>query len=103
MSQLTVIRDPNIEKEEIIHALVSPGPDELSDVKDNFTQVQQTKVYGQLMPLLSINNITIDYKDLKFFELDDTNMFPSIKFEFLDNKGTFKNFNHSGNDNEVRV
>ena len=46
MAQLSVIRDPNIEKEHIVHTLVSPGPDETSDIKDNFTQVQQTKVYG---------------------------------------------------------
>lgn len=104
MSQILVVRDPQIELSEIVHTLRSPGSDESENAnQENSTDIQQTKVFGLLMPLLAINNVSVDYGDVDYFELDDTGMFPKVKFRINDRRGIFKNFNHSGNDNELRV
>lgn len=102
MAQINVIRDPQIEQTQIATALRSPSPDEVPDANPD-TEIQQTKVFGVLMPLLAMNGIVVDFGDVYQFELDYTGVVPRIKFAFRDRNNLMKNVSNPGNDNEFRV
>lgn len=102
MAQIQVIRDPQIQQSPITTVLRSPSPEEVDDTKPD-TEIQQTKVFGVLMPLLALNGIVVDFGDVHVFELDYTGTIPRIKFAFRDRNNLLKNVSNPGNDNEFRV
>lgn len=105
MGQILVVRDPSIVQTEIIHALES---EDQNNVGNNYvempeTDINQTDVYGVLVPILTINNIAVAYKDLQRFELNLLGRTPEIYFKFHDRRKMFSSYVQPGNDNEVRV
>lgn len=104
MAQIEVIRDPQIEQSSIVTAWRSPGESEDEKTGSESTnEMQQTKVFGVLMPLIAMNGIAVDFGDVHYFELDYTGTVPMVKFEFNDRNSMFKNLSVPGNDNEFRV
>lgn len=105
MAQIEVIRDPQIEQTQIATALRTPAPDEEPDNSEagNDNEIQQTKVFGVLMPLIAMNGTVVDFGDVELFELDYMGTVPYIKFAFRDRNNLLKNLSNPGNDNEFRI
>lgn len=103
MAYINVVRDPQIEFTPIIHALRQPSENEMGKIPNNPTEVQQTKVFGLLCPIMAINDIAVDFQDIELFELDCTGTLPRIKFQFRDRGNMLNNFSNPGNDNEIRI
>ena len=104
MAQIEVVRDPIIDQHSIVLALRSAAPDESNNSATfNPTNVQQTKVFGILVPILSINGIVIDYQDIRYFDMTWLWTKPTCKFKVRDRNNLFSNFNQPGNDNYLRV
>lgn len=103
MAQIEVIRDPKIVQTEIVHALRTPHNDGAKSSYDNTTEIQQSKVFGLIVPLLALNGVAIDWNEVVKFTLDDTKHIPTCEFEILNRQNIFRNYTHLGNDNELRV
>lgn len=103
MAQIEVIRDPNIDQSEIVMILEQPSSEQMGEPTYNPTDIVQTKVFGILMPLISLNGIAVDYHHLIKFSLDDTKTLPSVEFEFIDRDNMLKRYSQPGNDNILRV
>lgn len=104
MAQLQVIRDPNINQSPIRATFKAPGESEDPvEAANSGTEIQQTKVFGVLMPLIALNGIVVDFKDITAFALDYTGTIPRIQFAFSDRNNMFKNLTAPGNDCEFRV
>ncbi len=103
MAFISVIRDPQIKLTPIVHALRQPSENELGEVPNNPSEVQQTKVFGVLCPIIALNSIAVDFQDVEEFNLDCTGTLPYLKFAFIDRANLFKNFSNPGNDSELRV
>lgn len=108
MAKEYLIQDPIISLPEIKMPLYYPGedekdPNESSGTQPNPTDIQQTKVFGILMPLLALNGVVVDHKDLIMFELKEGYCFPKCKFKFKDRSNMFKNISDKGNENELQV
>lgn len=105
MAQIEVIRDPQIQQTKIIHALRTEEAEGLQNENGEVTstETQQTKVFGQLVPLLALNSVAVDWNDVLSFTLDDTAHIPACKFIIKDRQSIFARYSHLGNDNELRV
>ena len=103
MAQIQVIRDPEIVQSDIIHYLESEKVEGTDTFINNQTDVNQTDVYGVLMPILALNNVAVGYRELIRFELDMLGRTPAVYFKFKDIRGVFSAYVDAGNDNELRV
>lgn len=103
MARIEVKRDPQIKLEPIVHALRQPSPDEVGEDPGNPTEIQQTKVFGLIIPILALNGVAVDFQDVETFELDYTGRTPKVKASFHDRANILKNYSNPGNDNELRV
>lgn len=104
MAQINVIRDPQIEQSPIKISLRSPSPEEdPENTSDGTNEIQQTKVFGILMPIIALNGIAVDFGDVLKFELDYTGTLPYIEFEIRDRNNILKNLSNPGNDCELRI
>lgn len=103
MAQIEVIRDPQIKQSPIVHTLQTPRNENVSTKNDYATEVQQTKVFGLLVPIIALNSVAVDWQDVLEFTLDDTKHIPSCTFAFRDRNNIFSKYSHTGNDNELRV
>lgn len=102
MAQIQVIRDPQITQSPITTVLRSPSPEEVPGTQPD-TEIQQTKVFGVLTPLLAVNGVVVDFGDVNEFDLDYTGTTPRVKFAFRDRNNILKNLSNPGNDMEFRV
>lgn len=104
MAKLEVIRDPNLEQSPIMVNFQSPGEsEEPEQASESGTEIQQTKVFGVLQPLIALNGIVVGFNDIMAFNLDYTGTIPRIQFGFMDRNNMFKNLTLPGNDCEFRV
>ena len=100
--QIMVVRDPELAQSEIIHTLESTVTDDGTGMEGT-TDVDQTDVYGVIVPILSLNNVAVGIHELVRFELDMTGRVPEAYFKFRDRNKQFEGFTNPGNDNELRV
>lgn len=103
MARIEVVRDPQIKLEPIVHALRQPSEEEAGEAPGNASEIQQTKVFGLIVPILALNGVAVDFQDVEIFELDYTGKLPRIKTSFRDRGNILNNFGNPGNDNELRV
>jgi len=103
MAQILVVRDPIIQQTPIIHTLTSTSTDEMGEETFSPHNIKQTKVFGILMPIIALNDISVDWMDVITFALDGVEAIPMVKFEFKDRKGLLKQYSQPGNDNELRI
>lgn len=86
MNPITVKRDPGLTKPElsVLH----------NTEQEKDTRIDQTKVFGTLVPLISIDGIAIDFHEIRTLSIDNspTSKLPSCSFSFNDSKGLFKNY-----------
>lgn len=102
MAQIEVVRDPNIEHEEIVIQLQQ---DSANNTNDEYspTMIQQTKVYGIIVPIIALNGIVVSFDDLIEFELNDSQRLPTVKFKFHDRENIFARYVDSGAENRLQV
>ena len=107
MAQITIIRDPQIQQTEIVQHIQQLQNEDSVDAgmvpTQTTTDIQQTKIFGIQVPLLAINGISVDWNDIVYFSLDDTQHVPSCRFKLYDRGGIWKRYAHPGNDNVMRV
>ena len=103
MARIEVIRDPQVKLEPIVHALKQPSEAEINEAPGNPSEMQQTKVFGLIVPIIALNGVAVDFQDVETFELDYTGKTPRIKTSFHDRGNILNNFSNPGNDNELRV
>ena len=65
--------------------------------------VQQTSIYGVLTPLIAINNIIVDFKDVIYFSLKSKESVPTVEFEVNDRYNLTASLDTPGSDNILRV
>ena len=65
MARIEVVRDPQITQSPIKTALRAPSQNEDPDATSPGTnEIQQTKVFGVLMPLIALNGIVVDFGEV---------------------------------------
>lgn len=83
---IKVLRDPSLKKPkiEVLH----------NTEQEKDTMVDQTKVFGTMVPLISIDGIAIDFSEVQTLRIENTfsTKLPTCTFSFLDSKGLFKNY-----------
>ena len=70
---------------------------------NNKYDIQQTSVYGIYSPLISINDIIIDFNDVIDFSLKSKSSLPTLHTTVYDKYGLIESLGDPGLDNEVRV
>ena len=104
MALIQVKYDSTIEQSDIIGTLYNTSPDESGDnYEKNYTDLQQTSIYGIQCPIIAVNNVMIGYDDILSFELDDTKHIPTVSAHILDSRNIIGMLNAPNNDNELRV
>lgn len=100
MSAPIVIFDPSLELPKITHNLYSyPGVNENSDTN----QINQTKVDGIVIPLICINDMSLSYTQISFFELSSIGFMPALRITINDAMGIMKVFNKTEADNTLQI
>lgn len=83
---IKVLRDPSLKKPkiEVLH----------NTEQEKDTMVDQTKVFGTMVPLVAIDGIAIDFSEVQTLRIENTfsTKLPTCEFSFLDSKGLFKNY-----------
>lgn len=100
MSAPVVIFDSAIEMPEIVHSLYM-YPDEKSDTSMN--PINQTKVDGIIMPLIRLNDMSINYQQIESFELKSVGFMPMLSITLRDDSGIMKTFNKTEADNLLQI
>ncbi len=104
MGQIIVEFDHTLEQSDIIVPLVSSSEEEAgSNYTDNKSEIQQTQVYGIQVPLISINNIVIDFDSVIDFSLKSKDVYPTLSMTVLDKYELISSIDMPGMDNEVRI
>ena len=104
MPQIEVKFDHTLEQSEIIVPLIHSSEEEAGQsYEDNKAEIQQTLVYGIRMPLISVNNIVIDFDNIVDFSLKSKEVFPSISMTVRDKYGLIDSIDTPGMDNEIRI
>ena len=104
MAQIEVEIDPVLKKKSIEMQLVASSKEEAGDsyIK-NQNDVQQTSIFGVLVPLIKINNTVIDFMEIEEFTLRSRGPLPELSLSFYDHFNLIENFSTPGNDNYVLV
>ena len=83
---IKVLRDPSLKKPkiEVLH----------NTEQEKDTMIDQTKVFGTMVPLVAIDGIAIDFSEVQTLRIENTfsTKLPTCEFSFLDSKGLFKNY-----------
>lgn len=69
----------------------------------NKTNIDPTKVYGIVSPLIMINSTVIDFNNIISFELKSIGVLPTLSMTVSDSNRLISNIDKPGIDNEVRV
>lgn len=101
MAAITVQYDPQIELSEITVQNVAIAPEENPDVLHS--EYQQTRITGIISPLVKLNNVAIDFSDIKSFRLESYGPFPSISMCIRDSIGFTRTVDQPQVDNILRV
>ncbi len=104
MSKLELIKDNELKKPNIAIPLNCSSRDELGQYYDrNWQQLQQSSVYGILTPLIMVNKVVVDFKDVENFTLKSTGPIPQLYFEIHDRDKLLSVINTPGLDNQVVI
>ena len=104
MGQIIVEFDNTLEQSDIIIPLVSSSEEEAgNNYTDNKSEIQQTSVYGIQVPLISINNIVIDFDSVIDFSLKSKDVYPSLSMTVMDKYNLISSIDMPGMDNEIRI
>jgi hypothetical protein len=77
--------------------------DELDFTDTDLTDKDQTRIYGIQVPLIKINNTTIDFDSVKYFVLKSEGRLPELTLTVEDTYSLISNIDKPGNDNLVIV
>ena len=104
MGQIISKFDPNLTQTPVIIPLLTGSREEMGDkyIK-NQVEKQQTKVFGIQAPLISINNIVVDFDAVVDFSLKSIGPMPTISMTVRDRFGLIRSFDTPNSDNEIRV
>lgn len=104
MGQILLKFDNELKQSDIIMPLVSSSYDELGENYDyNQSDIQQTKVYGIMNPLIEINNIIIDFDNIIYFSLKSHESTPTLSLTVIDKYDLIRTIDSPGLDNEIRI
>ncbi|MBR5296679.1 MAG: hypothetical protein IKU29_02275 [Parabacteroides sp.] len=104
MSQIVVKFDNQLIQTPITIPLIRSSVEESgADYKDNPTEIQQSSVYGIISPLIAINDIVIDFDNVKEFNLKSSSQLPTVSMVVYDRYGLINLLDNPSLDNEVRV
>lgn len=104
MGKILVEFDNNIKQTDIIVPLTNSSPEEAGEnYVYNKEEVQQTSIYGILVPLIEINNVVIDFTDVEFFELKSTGHLPVVYMTVRDRYNLTSTIDTPGVDNSLRI
>ena len=102
MAKVTVKYDPQLEQSEII-AQIDNGDQSQVPEEKNYTELQQTAIYGIQCPIIAVNNVMISYEDIISFDLDDTGHMPVVNIHIFDRKSFISKLDTPNECNELRV
>lgn len=77
--------------------------EELGMPVENQTDIKQTRVYGIMCPILSVNNRVIQMSDIIDYRLDFRQRIPELEFWVRDRGELISRYLAPGGDNEVRT
>lgn len=100
MSSVKLEFDNTLKKSEIIIPLNSSAE---SDDPNYISDIEQTKVYGIVSPLIMINSTVINFNEIISFELKSIGAIPTLNMTVNDPHQNITNIDICGADNEVRV
>lgn len=105
MGQILIEFDNTLEKSPIVMPLISSSTDQAgTDYNNNqYTDKLQTSVFGIHVPLIMINNTTIDFDDVKSFTLKSSGVLPELYMTVVDKYELITNIDKPGLDNEIRI
>lgn len=107
MPRIKVKFDDNLPKKELAIALTNTSIDEsgedFMDTMRNDPEIMQTSIYGIATPLIAINDITVDFSDVKFFSLKNDGPVPSLYIEVYDRGEILTMINTPRLDNFVAI
>ena len=97
--------DNTLKKSDIIVPLLSPGNGVVdSDYEyKNRTDIDQTKVFGIVSPLIMINSTVIDFNSIEEFNLKSVGSTPTLSMTVLDKQGLITNIDKPGLGSTVRI
>ena len=102
--QIQVKRDHNIKLDDIVIPLTNSSHDEAGkDYIQNQPEIQQTSVYGIQAPLISINNVAVDFSDVIDFSLKSMSVFPEVYMIVRDRYNLSATIDTPGIDNRLQV
>lgn len=96
MSKPTVIFDSTVDIPNIQMFYYS------EDTGSNLT-VNQTKIEGILTPIVSINGMSITFKQILYFKLSSRDVFPTLEISINDSENLIKILNRPGENNTIQV
>lgn len=99
MAKIEVKSDPTLELEPIVDLMYSTTED--PDGRPG--EVEQTKMTGIFAPLIRVNDLTINWSQVRRFKLTCDSILPTVTIEIEDNLGLTKALDHPKADNIVRV
>lgn len=105
MPRIEVKYDPSIELEPIEEVMYNTDTYEYQSADDinNIGEVEQTKMTGIISPLIKINNITINFSQVREFVLTSKDIVPRLSIAINDFFGLTESIDRPGADNIVRV
>jgi hypothetical protein len=105
MAQIEVKYDPTLELEPIQDIMYNTSKYEPGDDSVNVSngEVEQTKITGIAAPLVKINDITINFTQIKSFNLSCKGFLPTLNLCVYDMLGLTKQLDHPKGDNLVRI
>lgn len=101
MSKTLVKFDNTLKKTEIEIPIINEDSEYVYN--SHRSNIDQTKVYGIVSPLIQINSIMIDFSAIISFNLQTTGLLPTLTMRVTDNNRLITNIDKPGVDNEVRV
>ena len=99
MAAIEVKYDPTLELEPVVDLMYSTTED--PDGRPG--EVEQTKMTGIFAPLIRVNDLTINWSQVRRFKLTCDGILPTVSMEIEDNLGLSKTLDHPKADNIVRV
>lgn len=104
-NKLFIEFDNTLKKSEIIIPIQQVDKEDIdsNSASGNKTNIDQTKVYGIVSPLIMINSTVIDFNSIINFDLKSVGLLPTLSMTISDNNRLITNIDKPGVDNEVRV
>ena len=107
MGQIYLKFDNQLKFKDIVVTLKEPSAEEAGEYyeeySNNIQEVQQTSIYGVLVPLIAFNDIVIDFNDVTYLNLKSTGAVPEVEFSVKDRYELISTLDTPGSDNALRI